>query len=172
MESLGSAPVASREEAVLDLHGVRRVDDYLWLRDRGRPDTTAYLAAERGFYDAQMAHTRPLRELIFDEMTERTVPTDQSVRWTHRGSVYYTQTVAGKEYEQFLRLRAEEFTAEVLLDENVLASGAEYFSLGVRAVSPDGRLLAYSVDLEGNEVYAMRFRDLTTGLDRTDQATP
>ena len=61
MDSVGSAPAAPREQAVLDLHGVRRVDDYLWLRDRGRAETPAYLAAERGFYDAQMAHARPLR---------------------------------------------------------------------------------------------------------------
>ena len=161
--SADGAPLAPREPTVLDLHGVRRVDDYFWLRDRDRPETVDYLRAERGFYDARMAHTRPLRELIFDEMTRRTVPTDQSVRWKDRGSVYYTQTVAGKEYEQFLRVGAEEFTAEVLLDENELAEGLDYFALGVREVSPDGRLLAYSVDLDGSEVYAMHVRDLATG---------
>ena len=74
-----------------------------WLRDLERPETLAYLRAERGFYEAQTAHTRPLRELLFAEMTHRTLSTDQSVRWTDQGSVYYTQTVAGKEYEQFFR---------------------------------------------------------------------
>ena len=36
-----------------------------------------------------------------------------------------------------------------------------FVAIGVREVSPDGRLLAYSVDTTGDEVYALRFRDLT-----------
>jgi oligopeptidase B len=36
------------------------------------------------------------------------------------------------------------------------------------AVSPDGRILAYSVDRTGREVYALRFRDLGTGEDLPD----
>ncbi|HEY5031701.1 MAG TPA: oligopeptidase B, partial [Actinomycetes bacterium] len=162
------APIAPREPTVHELHGIRRVDDYYWLRDLERPETLAYLRAERRFYDARMAHTRPLRELIFDEMTRRTVPTDRSVRWMDRGSVYYTQTVAGKEYEQLFRVQAEESTAEMLLDENLVAGDSSFCEIGVRTVSPDGRLLAYSVDLAGSEVYELRFRDLRTGSDLAD----
>ncbi len=161
-------PLAPVEREVHDLHGVVRVDDYYWLRDRDRVETVEYLRAERAFYDARMTHARPLRDLMFAEMTRRTVPTDQSVSWRDNGSVYYTRTVAGKEYEQFLRSDAQEFTAELLLDENILAEGLDYFSLGDRLVSPDGTLLAYSVDFDGSEVYEMRVRDLVTGRDRPD----
>ena len=45
-------------------------------------------------------------------------------------------------------MRAE----EILLDANVLAEGQKYFRLGNFAVSPDHRLLAYSTDLEGDEI--------------------
>ena len=48
----------------------------------------------------------------------------------------------------------------VVLDENVLAEGHEYFALGGLAVSPDQRLLAYTVDTTGGERYELRFRDL------------
>jgi oligopeptidase B len=163
-----AAPVAPVETTVHVQHGVERVDDYFWLRDAGRAQTIDYLRAERAFYDSQTAHTRPLRDLIFDEMDGRTVPTDRSVSWRDNGSVYYTQTVPGKEYDQFVRSDAEEFAAELLLDENILAEGSDYFALGVRAVSPDGALLAYSVDLDGSEVYELRFRDLRTGADLAD----
>jgi oligopeptidase B len=61
----------------------------------------------------------------------------------------------------------------VLLDENLLlddpACGGGYVALGVREVSPDGRLLAYSADFDGDEVYQLRIRDLATGTDRPER---
>ena len=52
---------------------------------------------------------------------------------------------------------------EVLLDENELARGHEYFAMGNLEVSPDHRWLAYSTDTTGGERYTMRFTDLSTG---------
>jgi len=54
---------------------------------------------------------------------------------------------------------------ETLLDVTELAEGTDYCELGVTLVSPDETVLAYSVDHEGDEVYALRFRDLATGDD-------
>ena len=163
-----SAPVARAVPVVLDLHGVRRVDDFAWLRERTLPETSAYLRAERDFYDAQMAHAQPLRAALFDEMSRRVASTDRSVSWNRGECVYYTRVVAGKDYEQFLRDRAGNFTEQVLLDGNLVAGDAKYFALGLREVSPNGKILAYSVDLEGDEVYALRFRDLDSGEDLPD----
>ena len=61
----------------------------------------------------------------------------------------------------------------MLLDENLLlddpACGGGYVALGVREVSPDGRLLAYSADFDGDEVYQLRIRDLAIGTDRPER---
>jgi oligopeptidase B len=170
-DSSSAAPAvpAVPEGAVVDeRHGVRRVDELAWLRTADER-TLGYLRAERQFYDARTSHTRPLQQAIVDEMSRRTTPSDRSVSWSRGGLVYYTQTLAGKEYEQLLRQSAQDSSAEVLLDENVLAGGSPYLRLGVREPSPDGRLLAYSVDLTGDEVYELRFRDLATGVDRPDR---
>ncbi|HLY83314.1 MAG TPA: S9 family peptidase, partial [Acidimicrobiales bacterium] len=59
--------------------------------------------------------------------------------------------------------------SEVILDENALAAGSDYFALGVFDVSPDHTLLAYAVDLTGAERYTLRFRDLATGVDLEDE---
>ncbi|MEJ7706865.1 MAG: hypothetical protein WKF82_05975 [Nocardioidaceae bacterium] len=40
--------------------------------------------------------------------------------------------------------------------------------IGLSLVSPDERLLAYSVDITGDEVYGLRFRDLESGIDLDD----
>ncbi len=162
------APAAPRRPVTHELHGVRRVDEFGWLRELTDEATEGYLRAERTFYDARTAHTGSLQQALFEEMAQRTLPSDRSVSWSRGGLVYYTRTVAGKEYEQFLRESTQDSAAEVLLDENDVTGGSAYFALGVREPSPDGRLLAYSVDLDGDEVYRTRFRDLATGRDRPD----
>ena len=58
---------------------------------------------------------------------------------------------------------------QVLLDENVEAEGHEFFSLGAASISPDGNVLAYSVDVVGDERYTLRFRDLRTGEQYPDE---
>ena len=56
----------------------------------------------------------------------------------------------------------------MLVDGNVLAEGHDYFELGALDVSPSHRLLAYSTDVTGAEVFTMRIRDLDTGEDLPD----
>ena len=41
----------------------------------------------------------------------------------------------------------------------------------MQSVSPDGSRLAYSVDLTGDEVYELRFRDIVSGEDLEDTVT-
>ena len=49
---------------------------------------------------------------------------------------------------------------QVLLDENALAEGSDYFAVGSAAVSHDHRWLAYGTDRAGDEKYELRFRPL------------
>jgi len=128
-----------------------------------------YLTAERAYYEAATAHTAELRTALFAEMAARMPASEESARWRHGAFVYYSRTVEGKEYEQFLRASAEELPGDVVIDLNELASGADYIEVGVRLVSPDGRLLAYSLDRTGGELYELRFRDLETGADLPDR---
>ncbi|MGO8872092.1 MAG: S9 family peptidase [Acidimicrobiales bacterium] len=57
---------------------------------------------------------------------------------------------------------------QVLLDENVLAEGHEYFALGNLEISPDHRWLVYSTDTSGAERFTMRFTDLDTGVESSE----
>jgi oligopeptidase B len=155
-------------------------DPYAWMRDSGDPALRAYLAAERSYYDQQVARTAALRDELTAEMSARVAPAAASASWRRGEFAYFTRNVAGLEYEQFCRRPAHGAAgagrpqaggppAEVLLDPNLLLEdpecGGGYVELGVREVSPDGRLLAYSVDFDGDEVYELRIRDLASGED-------
>lgn len=157
----------AREPAVHELHGVRRVDDYAWMSDTER--VLPHLRAERAYYEAATEHLHHLRGELVTEMSGRVPVTDSSVSWRRGAYVYCTRTEEGNEYSQYLRrpLSAPDSADwELVLDENSLAGA--HFELGVFEVSPSGRLLAYSVDTDGDEVYTLRFRALDTGADLPD----
>jgi oligopeptidase B len=152
-------PVAPAREDRRELHGVVWTDEYAWMADHDDPELLAYLRAERAHYDRATGHLADLSQQLFGEMERRLVPTDESVRFRRGALFYYTRTVAGSEHEQFLSSRDQSGPGRLLLDETELADG--FIEIGVREVSPDGCLLAYSVDTEGDEVYALRFRSLS-----------
>jgi len=144
-------------------------DPYAWMRDRDLPATRDYLAAERAYYDQQLDTGLP--DELTAELTARVLPAEESVRWRRDGRTYFTRTLPGREFEQFCR--AQDDGDQVLLDTNLLLGDPDcaggYVALGVREVSPDGRLLAYSVDFDGDEVYQLRVRDLASGADLAER---
>ena len=169
-DSRVSIPKARRIEKARELHGDTRVDGYAWLRDVDQADVLAYLAAERSFYDFSTAHLRPLVDTLTNDMAARVPETDSGVRYGRSRFVYYTHTPPGGDYEQLWRgldlCAGDEDDAgsgdRLLLDPATLRGGSAYVDIGVSLVSPDERLLAYSVDTTGDEVYRLRFRDLET----------
>ena len=167
-------PLAKRVPHVHEAHGDRRPDDYHWLRNRDDPDVTAYLEAENAYADTVMEPLRPLQEKLYAEIVSRIQETDLSVPVPHGPFLYYSRSVEGLQYPIHCRRTAgpdgagEESPEQVLLDENVLAVGHEYCSLGAFEVSPDHRLLAWSLDTEGDEDHVLRIRDLETGQDHPE----
>ena len=138
-----------------------RVDEYAWLRDRNDPETVAYLEAENRYTAAVMEPLAGVEEKLYQEILGRVKETDVSVPVRRGGWLYYTRTEQGKQYGIHCR-RAPDGPEEILLDGNQLAEGHSYFSLGALEPSPNHRLLAYAVDVEGDEVYTARFLDLQT----------
>ena len=157
-------PAAKIVPHELSLHGETRVDNYYWLRDRSDPDVLAYLEAENAYTSAVMEPTLGLQKLLYDEMLARLKEDDSSVPTPHGGWFYYTRTEQGKAYSIGCRKHGSlDAPEQVMLDGNVLADGRKYFRLGNFEVSPDHKLLAYSVDFEGDEAYAICIKNLETG---------
>ncbi len=164
MDSLPVAPPKAKVVPVsTTLFGDTRTDPYAWLRDRDDPDTIKYLEAENAYTKAMMKSTEELQSKLYAEMLGRIKQTDLSVPVKREEYFYYTRTEEGKQYGIYCRKKGSlESPEEILLDGNILGAGQKYFRIGNFAVSPNHRLLAYSVDFEGDEMYTIRVMDLET----------
>jgi oligopeptidase B len=166
-------PVAKIIPKVDTLLGQERVDPYFWLRDdtRSAPEVIGHLEAENRYTATVMRPTEPLQRRLFTEMVGRMKETDLSVPELIDGAWYYTRTVKGKQYPIFCRRRGSlKAPEEVLLDENQVAGKRAYSRVGLRRVSPDGNLLAYTWDTTGGEWYTLILKDLRTGRLLADRA--
>jgi oligopeptidase B len=170
-------PVQTKHvDHVREHHGDRVVDPFEWLRDKDDPEVIAHLEAENAYAEATTSHLEPLRARIFDEIKSRTQETDLSVPAAYRGWWYYSRTFEGKQYAAQCRVAMVAGKGrpdlqpgntpegeQVLLDGNTEAQGHEFFSLGAFEVSVDGHRIAYAVDVEGDERFDLRVRDIQTG---------
>ena len=148
----------------LETHGVVRVDDYYWLRERDNPEVSVYLEAENEYTRAVMVSTEPLQTTLFDEIKGRIKQTDMSVPYREGDYTYYSRYEDGREYPIYCRTPIGDVGTEaVLLDVNLLAADHDFCQVSGREVSPDQRLLAYATDLEGRRIHTIRIKDLTTG---------
>lgn len=156
-------PLAAQYPQILETHGEQRVDEYYWLRDRDQPEVMAYLEAENAYTAAQMHHTEALQTALYDEMLSRIQETDLSVPYRKGEFYYYTRTETGKAYPIYCRKQGHlDAPEDVVLDQNELADGYDFLSLGILTVSPDHQVLAYSTDTTGAERYTLRFLNLAT----------
>ena len=145
-------------------------DPYAWLRDKEDPETLAYLRAENQYASEWFTPHGPTIDAIYDEIKKRVKEDDSSYPVLHRGWWYSSRTETGKSYAIHSRGRSVDTAlSTVLLDENVEATGHDYFSLSAFDVSHNGELLAWSSDTDGSEMYTLRIRNLQTNTDLPDE---
>ena len=163
---------APRGSRPAELHGHRDVDNYAWMRDHDAPALRDYLAAERAYYDAQTP--APGRA---DRRAVRRGGGPHAGRGGGLGQldaarlpVLAPDAGRGAEDRQLLRAPAWPVrrAGRVLLDENVLGAATGYVDVGVAEPSPDDRLLAWSADTSGAEIYQLRFTEIATGRELPD----
>ncbi|SFA48345.1 S9 family peptidase [Metapseudomonas otitidis] len=158
---MSHAPIARAQDGA---------DPYRWLEERDAPEVLDYLKAENAWLDEQLADQADLRERLFQEIRGRIRETDLSLATPWGPYLYYQRTTAGDEYPRHYRcarpqdgsLDIDPATEQLLLDPNALADGG-FLSVGAFSVSPDHRLLAYSLDTSGDEVYQLFVCDLVDG---------
>ena len=161
-------PVAEKKRSIASYHGIALEDDYAWLRDPAYPEITdkailAHLEAENGWFEQRMAPHQAMVETLFKEIRGRIKEADRSVPQKDGDWLYWTEFEEGAQYKKWWRKPVAGGEDQLILDENALAEGKDFFRLFAMSISQDGRLLAYSSDETGSERYTVRIKDLESG---------
>ena len=172
---LSQAPVAKTQDSVLEIHGDTRVDPYFWMRltdeqknaetpDGQTQDVLDYLNAENAYIDGVMKHTEGFQKALFDEIVGRIVKDDQSVPVKDHGYWYYTRYEDGKEYSiKCRKLGSMDADEQIMVDQNELAEGHDYFAMSGGAVSPDNTMMVYGIDTVSRREYTLQVKNIETG---------
>lgn len=182
----GAPPVPERRPHPLTRADGSVVDDpWHWLRDRDDPAVIAHLEAENAYADLVLAPLEDQVERCYRGIVARVQESDASAPVLDGGWLSYQRTLEGRQRPIHCRRPAPAGVDDpralpdglrrpvdplappddevVLLDEDAEAGQHPYFRLGGLIVSPDQRLSAELVDLDGSERLTVRVRDLATG---------
>mgnify|MGYP003291145394 FL=1 len=154
-------PIAKKCPRELIAHGDIRVDNYYWLNERENPEVVNYLEQENLYQKTMMKDTESLQKKLYDEILGRIKQDDVSYPIKRNGYYYYSRYEKDKEYPVYCRRKDNmDNPEEIMLDGNEMAKGFPYFDIGAYSVSPDNKLLAYSVDTVSRRQYDICFKRL------------
>jgi prolyl oligopeptidase len=159
-------PGSARGNQSDDYHGTEVGDPYRWLENLDSADTRAWVAAQNALsmsflkaLPARDSFARQLRTLIDYERFG--IP-------QHRAGQYvYTHNSGQQEQDVIWVTDNPAKPGRVLLDPNALSADGT-ISIGGYQLSPDGRLLAYSLSDGGSDWRTWRVIEVETGDDVGD----
>ncbi|HEX8665313.1 MAG TPA: S9 family peptidase [Beijerinckiaceae bacterium] len=174
------APQAAVEPKEFELHGIRLRDDYAWLKAGNWMDVLKdpsvlprdirdHLTAENAYAEAVLADAAALRERIVAEMRARIKEDDWTVPEPDGPFAYAARYREGGQHPLVCREPRDGGESEILLDGDAEAKGLPFFDLHDADHSPDHRLLAWSADTKGSELFTIRVRDIATGKNLADE---
>src|SRR5499427_5372304 len=160
-------------------HGVTLIDEFAWLKDASwqavmrdpsllDPMIRQHLENENAYADAVLAATVPQQETLVAEMRGRIREDDTNVPAADGPFAYFSRYREGGQHPSICREPRGGGDCEILIDGDALAAGKAFFRLGATAHSPDHRLLAWSADETGAELFTIRVRDLARMAELAD----
>jgi oligopeptidase B len=175
-------PAAPPRPSTTVRHGITLTDEFAWLkapnwqavmRDPALldPDIRAYLEAENAYAETTLAGTVQLQETLFAEMKGRIKEDDASVPAPDGPYAYFSRHREGGQHPLICREPRAGGAVETLLDGDALAAGKPFLRIGASAHSSDHKLLAWSADDSGAELYSIRVRDIAAAADLPDLIT-
>lgn len=134
------------------------LDDLDWLRDLDRgPQLREWLRQRRLRYDVVSAAWMPLRDALREAALDVLPASVETPAWTVADAVFRWRWEPGHDHPMLLMTR--DGAEQVVLDVGALTTTG-FVRLGDVVVSPDARRIAWSVDVVGDEAYALHVNDL------------
>ena len=157
-------PTPKKVPVNFEAHGVKRVDNYYWMRDDSRenPEVISHLNSENDYLEAWFLAGKDNRDELFEEITNRIPKKEDSVPIRLKSYEYFRRYEPDNEHPIYIRRKDKNSEEIILIDVNELAKGKDFYQLANWSVSPDENLMAYAEDTNGRRQYTIRFKDISS----------
>lgn len=166
MIKVNEYPPARKSNQVDDYHGVKVADPYRWLEDLDSAETRQWVEAENKLTFAFL-NAIPQREAIRDRLTRLWNFEKYGVPFKEGNRYFYTRNSGLQNQYVLYTVNTLDAEPRLILDPNTLSADGTVAVSGMQ-VSPDGKLLAYSLSASGSDWQEWKVRDVETSKDLSD----
>ncbi|MBP9154564.1 MAG: S9 family peptidase [Xanthomonadales bacterium] len=162
-----SYPVARTVEQSDDYHGTKVADPYRWMENLDDAELQPWIAAENKLVSDFIADV-PNRDKIKARMTELWDYARFGVPEVHGGKYFYSRNDGLQNQSPIYVQDTLDGEPRLLIDPNTLSADGT-IALSETAVSPDGKLYAYSLSDGGSDWRTIKLRNVESSTDRSDE---
>jgi prolyl oligopeptidase len=159
-------PVARKGDQTDDYHGVKVADPYRWLEDLDSPETRAWVEAENKL-TFRFLESIPARTAIKERLTKLWNYEKYGIPFKEGHRYFYTRNSGLQNQAVLFTVMSLDAQPQLVLDPNTLSADGTVAVSGMQ-VSPDGKLLAYSLSASGSDWQEWKVRDVATSKDLSD----
>ena len=155
-------PSPKKLPVTFEAHGVKRIDNYYWMRDDSRkdPEIISHLNEENSYLENWFVSGNDFRESLFEEITDRIPKNEDSVPVRLKNYEYFRRYKQENEHGIYIRRKDKNSEEKILLDVNELAKNKDFYQLANWSISPRENLMAYAEDTSGRRQYTIKFKNL------------
>ncbi|MBI2398079.1 MAG: S9 family peptidase [Xanthomonadales bacterium] len=160
-------PTARTVEQVDDFHGTKVSDPYRWMENLDDPELQPWIAAENQLV-ADFISDVPNREQLKTRMTALWDYERFGTPEVHGGKYFFSRNDGLQNQSPVYVQDTLDGEPRLLIDPNTLSADGT-IALSESAVSPDGKLYAYSLSDGGSDWRTIKVRNVETGKDLDDE---
>ncbi|MBX7134537.1 MAG: prolyl oligopeptidase family serine peptidase [Fimbriimonadaceae bacterium] len=159
-------PETKKVEVVDDYGGISVPDPYRWLEEMDSPEVKAWVEAQNKLTFGYLAQI-PGRQAIADRIKKLWNYERFGIPMKEGGKYFFNRNSGLQAQAPLYVADSLKGTPRLLIDPNTMSKDGTVATSGYTP-SPDGKLLAYSVQSGGSDWQTWKVRDVKTGKDLAD----
>jgi len=159
-------PPARKSDQIDDYHGIKVTDPYRWLEDLDSEETRNWVEAENKLSFGFLASI-PARNTIKERLTKLWNYEKYGIPFKEGNRYFYTRNSGLQNQAVLYTVTGLDAQPQMVLDPNTLSADGTVAVSGMQ-VSPDGKLLAYSLSASGSDWQEWKVRDIESTKDLSD----